>query len=272
MPDESKIRDTVDAVTGLVQAVPVYQDVLQPAFREVGTGLQTIAKTIHIALAPISVLVWGYDEIKEFVSTRVAEKLKDVPPDRILQTPDSHVVGPALEALRFTGPQEHLRELYANLLATSLDADTANKAHPAFVEIINSMTPDEARIMGLFAIEQTLPFIDVLEHVDKDKPGYVVTFATFSFIGKVAGCMHKKLTPSYLDNLIRLGLLEAPRGMWLTAPNVYEPLEELFSQSQTDADARNARVSFKRRIVRLTSLGVQFCNACVIEKGSPAAS
>src|SRR5258707_14575419 len=122
MSDENKIRDAADAVKGLVAAVPVYQDALQPAIREVGVGLQTVAKTIHVALAPVSALVWGYEQIKDFVSTRVAEKLKDVPPERIT-SPDPHVVGPALEALRYTGHEENLRELYANLLATSLDAD-----------------------------------------------------------------------------------------------------------------------------------------------------
>jgi hypothetical protein len=78
MAEENKIRDAAEAVKGLVQAVPVYQDALQPAVRELGGGLQTLAKTIHIALAPVSALVWGYDQIKEFVSKRVAEKLKNI--------------------------------------------------------------------------------------------------------------------------------------------------------------------------------------------------
>ncbi len=120
MTEENKIRDAADAVKGIVLSVPVYQDALQPAVRQVGIALETIAKIIHIALAPISALVWGFDQVKEFVSNRVAEKLKDVPPERIV-TPRPQVAGPVLEALRYTGHDEQLRELYANLLATSLD-------------------------------------------------------------------------------------------------------------------------------------------------------
>jgi hypothetical protein len=117
MSEENKIRDAADAIKGIAQAVPVYQDLLQPAVQEIVIGLQTVAKTIHIALSPISALVWGYDTIEDFVSTRVAEKLKHVPLSNI-KTPEPHIVGPALEALRYTGHQEALRELYANLLAT----------------------------------------------------------------------------------------------------------------------------------------------------------
>lgn len=63
MPEDSKIRDAADAIKGIAQAVPVYQAVLQPAAQEIVVSLQTVAKTIHIALAPVSALVWGYDSM-----------------------------------------------------------------------------------------------------------------------------------------------------------------------------------------------------------------
>jgi len=78
MSEIEKIADAAEAVKGIVQAVPIYQDTLQPAAKEIGTALQTVAKTIHIVLAPISALVWGYEQIKDFVSCKVAKKLENV--------------------------------------------------------------------------------------------------------------------------------------------------------------------------------------------------
>ena len=54
MSEENKIRDTIEAATGLVQAIPIYQDAIQPAAKEIGGALQTVAKAIHVALAPVS--------------------------------------------------------------------------------------------------------------------------------------------------------------------------------------------------------------------------
>lgn len=147
MNEDIKIRDVVDAVTGVAKAVPIYQDVLQPAAQEVGKALQTVAKSVHIELAPVSALVWGYDQIKDFVSSKVAERLKNVPPENIV-SPKPNIAGPALESLRYTGHEETLSDLYANLLAAAMDKATAEGAHPAFVEIINQLTPDEAKIIG----------------------------------------------------------------------------------------------------------------------------
>ncbi len=277
MSNENKIRDAADAIKGLAEVIPVYQDGLQPAVREIGVGLQTIAKTIHIALAPISALVWSYDTLKEFLSTRVAEKLRHVPPDRII-TPEPHVVVPALQALQYTGHQENLRELYANLLATSLDAETSEQAHPAFVDMIKNMSPDEARIMRLFSVRQTFPVIDV--HVfPKDQQSYILAMRSYSWVGKEAGCDFPHLTPNYLDNLTRLGLIESPGAYGigsptLAAPNTYEPLEqcEEIMQFKSEVEAEGSRIEFGRSFVRLTDLGHQFCRACVIEKSSAAAN
>ena len=42
MGEENKIKDAAEAVKGILEAVPIYQDALQPAAKELGKGLQTI--------------------------------------------------------------------------------------------------------------------------------------------------------------------------------------------------------------------------------------
>jgi hypothetical protein len=145
--EENKIRDAADAIKGIVEAMPVYQDVVQPAAKEVGTALQTMAKTVHIALAPVSALVWGYDQIKDWVQRTVAEKLKDVPPEEIVP-PRVAVAGPTIEALRFAAEEPTMRELYANLLATSMTAKRQGKAHPAYVDIIRQLEVIDVHVLN----------------------------------------------------------------------------------------------------------------------------
>ena len=40
-----------------------------------------------------------------------------------------------------------LTELYLNLLARAIDKERCDEAHPAFVTIIEQMSPDEAMVM-----------------------------------------------------------------------------------------------------------------------------
>lgn len=87
------IKQTIDSATALTKAVPIYQDAVQPLAKETGKALGTIGKAVNVALAPISLVVWGYDQMSDFLETKVSEKLENVPEDRI-STPPPNVAGP----------------------------------------------------------------------------------------------------------------------------------------------------------------------------------
>jgi hypothetical protein len=265
---ESNVKSTIDAVTGLVKAIPVYQDTLQPSAKQIGKSLETVTKTVNIALAPIKALVWGYEKIEEFISSSVSEKLKNVPHENI-STPPPQIAGPAIEALRFSGHDINLRELYANLLANAMDATTIHQVHPGFVEIIKNMTSDEALVMQCFVQLQPFPLIDVnAQHKDRES-GFAVFKSNYSHIHKHVTLQLPHFVPAYLDNLCRLGILEIPSGQHITNQNTYEPLE---NDPELEGDKRmielvlNRIVTFQRKVIRPTVFGSQFVRNVVIDK------
>ena len=271
MSEDNKIRDVVDAVTGVAKAVPVYQDVVQPAAQELGKALQTVAKTVHIALAPVSALVWGYDQVKEFVSTKVADRLKNVPPENIV-TPKPNVAGPLLESLRYTGHEQSLSDLYANLLAASMDKSTAHGAHPAFVEIIKQLTPDEAKLIGLFVHDMPLPLLNVrfeYKNPTPEKTGGKDVLVNFSQLGVIAQCEFPQLTPTYIDNICRLGLAEIPAMQQYTGKGAYDHLEnapEVQQQKLQIEQNPEFKCTIEQKMLRVTELGKQFARICVLRK------
>ncbi|WP_223159330.1 hypothetical protein [Vibrio sp. Y2-5] len=44
--DNNNVNSTINAVTGLVEAVPVYEDAIQPAAKEIGKALGTLQKLL----------------------------------------------------------------------------------------------------------------------------------------------------------------------------------------------------------------------------------
>lgn len=269
MADESTIRDTAETIKGIVQAVPIYQDVVQPAAKEVGTALQTVAKTLHILLAPVSGLVWGYEKIKDFVSETVAAKLQGVPENELRQ-PEPHVAGPVLEALRYTGYQEDLRAMYANLLATSIDSATSVNAHPAFVEIIKQMSPDEALIVKSLSSHYSRPKIDIRQEELNSATGNWV-IRNFSLLPLEAGCKSLELGVTYMVNLERLGIVELRENYILNGGNGIDLYLPLISSPQLEGIKQHIesdptqKMRIDKGMVVLTELGRKFCFACVNE-------
>jgi hypothetical protein len=262
---EIPVKETAEAVKSIVEAIPIYQDLAQPAVKELGQGLQTVAKTVNIALAPLSALIWGFDKIKAYIEPALEERFtrKQVPPERIC-TPDPTVAGPALEALRFSGHKESLRDLYANLLSTAMDSAVANTAHPSFVEIIRQLTPDEAKIITVLNYNSYVPLVHLCRS-DPSAPGEVLVSRNLSLIGIQAGCQYPEFVPSYLDNLNRLGLIEISDQRFLTTEGVYDDLENYtyIEDLKKKLIEQSLSPTLRRVYFCRTDFGSQFCRACL---------
>lgn len=266
----SIIKDTAEAVKGIVEAVPIYEDALQPLAKEVGKAGQTIGKLINFALLPITGLVWGYDKIGDYITQSLSEKLKDIPEERIT-TPNPIIAGPALEALRYSGHDETLRDMYSNLLATAMDTETIHQAHPSFVEIIKQLTPDEARILKLFASNDYFAYIDLYVKLGTNK-GEKCAFKHFSILGEIADCYCKDLIANYLENLSRLGLIEMDdRRVLVDKEKYYEPLEKHSKTVKMISELKDKMgldFRIQRGTIETTNLGMQFIKACVVDHNS----
>ena len=267
MADENNIESTVSAVKGILESVPIYQDVVQPAAKEIGVALQTVAKSIHVLLAPVSGLVWGYEQIKEFVGTRVAEKLKDVPAER-LRTPEPNIAGPALESLKYTGHKEDIRELYASLLATAMDSEKMTQAHPAFVEIIRQLSSDEAKIIKRLTYFGAQAKIDVRNHQDLPPVGGRWVLSHFSLLPFESDCSAPELGPTYMVNLQRLGVIELRENYQLNPQDGVDAYTKLTNDpiikeiEENIASEVGHRMEIWKGAIHLTPLGRQFCYAC----------
>jgi hypothetical protein len=263
------VGETAKAVAELAKSVPIYQDAIQPAAKEAGKSLHLVTRAVNAALTPVEGLVWGVEKIRDFVRERVAAKLDNVPPEEV-QQPKPHVAVPAIEALRYTGAESDLAELYANLLATSMDKATAYRAHPGFVDMIKNMSPDEARIMKFLATSGSQPLVNV-KATQKEGGGFQIVHRHLSLIGIKAQCDHVPLAATYLDNLVRLGLIEIPTMRRIKSDDPYKEIEDFPQVLSILEELRKVEthtIEVEKIKLDLTDLGRQFIRTCVIDKAA----
>jgi len=259
------IGETAKAVAELAKSVPIYQDAIQPAAKEAGKSLHLVTRAVNAALTPVEGLVWGVEKIRDFVRERVAAKLSNVPPDEV-QEPKPHIAVPAIEALRYTGAESDLAELYANLLATSMDKATAYRAHPAFVDMIKNMSPDEAKIMRFLALSGDQPLINI--KLVNEQRHFRIVHRHLSLIGIKSQCAHPPLAANYLDNLERLGLVDTP-DRYIATEALYQEIEnhpQVISLKDSLTKVDGAKVEIEKLKIEITDLGKQFIRACVVDK------
>jgi hypothetical protein len=154
-----------------------------------------------------------------------------------------------------------LQQMYEALIDESNDVHHHEENHPAYVRVMQELTPDEARILRLLAVKGPQPALDVR------------TAGTFGFgsrlvkpgvtmIAAHAGCQEPDRVPSYLNNLNRLGLIWFSREM-IGDVNSYALIE-----AQPDVMVAAEELGGKNKIrntlrsIELTAFGKNFCALC----------
>lgn len=262
------IEKAVNLVKDITDAVPVYPDLIQPAAKELGKSLQTVAKLVNVALAPVTALIWGYDKIGDFLSKRLAEKLENVAEGNII-TPSAQVAGPAIESLKYVGEDENLRELYANLIASAMNKEVADKAHPAYVEILKNLSSTEALLLKAFIKRSSYPLIDLDINVNHEGTvGDFSLYSNYSIFHKDLGLPFDNINKC-IDNLCRLGLTQIPKGQILTSPNAYLEIEKSvfldFPKAAFLQLGEGLKLKTNRKLIEITIFGKDFLQTVVDE-------
>lgn len=95
------------------------------------------------------------ENFKKYIEL-VENKTQQVP-EEFLKEPELHIVGPAIEASKYYIESELLREMFANLIASSIDSRKTNITHPSFVEVIKQLSPLDAQNLKTFGNRGNFP-------------------------------------------------------------------------------------------------------------------
>ena len=159
--------------------------------------------------------------------------------------------------------------MYAKLLASSMDRKSANGALPAFVEMIKQLTSDEAKLMKLLILPEAFPLLFIRAQSKQPEEGGYDVATNVTLLGESAQLSAPEMTPTYLDNLRRLGLIEIPDNYEYTDKSLYTELEnsrDVLTYKRQIAEWDLIFTS-TRSAVKLTSLGEHFGKVCITGTG-----
>lgn len=243
----------------------VYNDGLQPAIKETGKALALIPQTINAALVPLR--KWIVKSEYNFAETQklLEQKLSQVDAEHIV-TPEAYVAIPAMQAISYSMDSKELRNLYANLLARSMIDLEKDKVHPAFIEVIKQLTPNEAKFIDLIKDKFELPLIDVLRYTHGSS--FEIDLRNFSLILENMydnDADHIKYSEMFINNLCRLKIIDIPSWTRMTGNSIYQDLEshhivtKLLKEKLVNGQYRE----IYRKKFDITAFGREFINVCV---------
>jgi hypothetical protein len=187
----------------------VYKDALQPAMREVGT---TLGRVVRMSLAGVRGAAWSWERAEAWVEATVEERLhrRKTPEERVIPPPPQLAAG-VIRGVQAVGDDGDgtLRDLFANLLATAMDRESAILAHPAYASILSQITPDEAKILLAVGSNRYRRILWKVTTYLVKTSGQIDYSSQQAFVPlkKVVDLENPFALESYVDNLARLGIL-----------------------------------------------------------------
>jgi len=186
-------------VPGLL--VEIYGDLARPGVRQVGRALETVLGLGNTVLWPIALANERSRIALEKNLEKYRQRMDAVPEDKTIGVAPEIGV-PIAEKLAYVS-DERLSDLYVRLLATASNVDTLGKAHPSFVNVINNLSPDEARLLEYFVHRSALPLIKAAA-VRQSGGSQVIFAGLFAPQEALNGLIFPGNMDSYLSNLTGL--------------------------------------------------------------------
>lgn len=186
-------------------------------------------------------------------------------PEENLVSPELSIVGPALDASKFYIENEILRKMFSNVIASSMNCETADKTRASFVEIIKQLSPVDAKILKTIYETKLRPLIHVRWETDTTTSTHIELIRNISWIEEYD---YQTVSIS-IENLCRLKIIDIHNFIRYSNEKIYDTItnshkfNDFLREIPVPDGFPNGKFSFEKGRITTNSFGSLFYEICV---------
>ncbi len=187
-------------------------------------------------------------------------KASKIPNENLIE-PQINILGPTIEGLKYNLDEEHIKEMFTNILLSNMDNRKQGKVHPSFIEVVKQLSCEDANDLKFLKEKNKtdLPIMNVK---------YKLTTSEFIFPTKNIFLIHEDdvydSDALVINNLVRLNLIEIDYTHCLTDEYIYE---QGFNKIKPYFDIPEGydikELGYDKGILRFTQYGKDFIDICL---------
>ncbi|QOX79504.1 DUF4393 domain-containing protein [Trichlorobacter lovleyi] len=252
-----------------------YKDIDKPSVVATGRAISTAVETSTTFLLPLQ--LWSEKRKRIFqhnINMLEKELVAAAKQGKTVIPAAPEIANALLDKLTYIS-DEDLSALFVRLLRRASIEEESGLAHPRFVDIVSSISPDEARILKATAQNDYFRCLSVSwEKIEEDDDGIITKIIYMS--DRCLTRLESKITILFPDNVYKylvslesLGLLliheDTSLDEHLVPSKEYRALKRFYRDRIKDGvmkeDGHVSRVSYGR--IQYTEFGLFFLDACV---------
>lgn len=266
-----KVERTVGAVAKIIEVTKDSPEARQAA-SNLGKTAVTLTSALNNCLLPIAAINYGLDRARVYFQKQfgadLAEKTAKIAEENVIE-PKPSMAGPILQGLAFSHDETTLKEMYLELLASTMNAQISVDAHPSFVEIIKQLQVEEAKLLSSLLKLNDVPIVEIRK-IENVRRGWWGLMRHLLNTGNT-DTHEVEVIPNlelWVNNWIRLGLCSVTYNQKLLGDNTYSWVESRpeFLQLKEQHTNEGCSVEFQPGTLNVTKLGKTFARVVGIEK------
>lgn len=252
----------------------IYGDLAKPGIRQVGRAFEILLAFIPASLWKLEayqkekalLLQRRLDQFRENISSTPLENIVPIVPDLGV---------PIIERLSYTLTDE-IAELYLDLLKSNATRDKAGFCHPRMISTIQSLSPDEAKIIRwLGSLDKTVYVLPSLKMSYGTREEATEIFNKYFNIEEAIDLEHPDEILIYIDNLVGLEILEFRKELITNGAALYDQLsrtrfvtkeKEMYLQTHGAVASRD--FIFYHGVLIITQYGRLLIDVCATTKAN----
>lgn len=270
--------DASQAVTyigGAAAAKKFYDDFASPTIKSAGKLGAKIFEALTIGCD-----LWAESKIKRahLLQNDIVTELKYKSPDEITSIPPEYILRPAIYQYMYSIDRDELRKMYAKLISKALLEKTKDSIHPALVNILQNLHPNEARLLNYLSHENNFPIANTKGRSSRDSSSfkrrltYIYTYPheiqeiqIGSDMKRIIYGEEKPGDPAYISNLARLGIIASSFIESFTNIEIYKKIENLpiVINDKKQCIKSGDVFELEKGVCRITPFGQLFIDTCI---------
>lgn len=252
---------------GLEVFKTIYPDIAKPGAQKVGVALETVLDFSNTILLPLKLV---NEKSKIFFQKHMetySKKMSEIPEGEVVPVTPELGLSIMDELLKVTN--DDLANLFTNLLVNASTREGAGNAHPSFINVIKSLSADEAKIIHYLGVSKA----DYFRFIRWDKVmngGSIALTDEFSDLRNAVELNFKDNHIFYINNLKNLGILNSETSYLENETHIYEGLENEYSELKEtyenilkESPEKGVIISISKGRNRITPFGESFIKSVV---------
>lgn len=258
---DNKIVDLVKATPNILGQI--YGDLAQPSVKAIGKVLGTVFEFSTSFLLPVKLL---NEKFKLNFTKRLneyKEKLEQIPEEKQCEV-HPQIGTPIVEKLTYTTNDE-IADLFTTLLANASNIDMIHTAHPSFVNMIERLSPDEARLLNHLKGKSDVQYCNFNGNFLEGR-GFNVLADHVTMLDKEVKLQFSDNINAYLSNFISMGVLIDVHGKFKIDKTIYNAIREKYDLKLKESllvPGVFKSITVEEGFYRITDFGKLFIDACV---------